>query len=186
MEATGSTCKRRWLECCHLSMPSPRPVAWCWTSLCAACLYIISMPDTVPVYTCVYIFVIFCGLRFSPAHSDDSQNYACNCSMFCACTQLGLPHNVMHFLVYEVLYLRPSMATDCDAWIYRSLSRERSSHDLSLWHSALLPSCQSIIRLCHSALRGKEEIKVSDSENKAHGCHLQGESPYDKDEYEEI
>jgi len=27
MEATGSACKSRWLECCHLSMPSPRPAA---------------------------------------------------------------------------------------------------------------------------------------------------------------
>ena len=27
MEATGSGCKRRWLECCHLSMPSARPAA---------------------------------------------------------------------------------------------------------------------------------------------------------------
>jgi len=30
MEATGSAiaaCKRRWLECCHLSMPSPQPAA---------------------------------------------------------------------------------------------------------------------------------------------------------------
>jgi len=28
MEATGSACKRRWLQCCHLSMPPPRPAAY--------------------------------------------------------------------------------------------------------------------------------------------------------------
>ena len=27
MEATGSAFKRRWLDCCHLSMPFPRPAA---------------------------------------------------------------------------------------------------------------------------------------------------------------
>jgi len=27
MEATGSACKRRWLQCCHLSMPPLQPAA---------------------------------------------------------------------------------------------------------------------------------------------------------------
>ena len=36
----------------------------CWTSLCAACLYIIARPDS--QFLCAHVlFVIFCGLRFS-------------------------------------------------------------------------------------------------------------------------
>ena len=47
MEATSSTCKRWWLEFFHLSMPRPRlTCSVCWTSLCAACLYIIARPDS--------------------------------------------------------------------------------------------------------------------------------------------
>ena len=38
MEATGSASKRRWLECRHLSMPSPRPAACAGPSL-------VSVPD---------------------------------------------------------------------------------------------------------------------------------------------
>ena len=34
MEATGSTCKRRWIECCHLCMPSP------WPAACAGPAYV--------------------------------------------------------------------------------------------------------------------------------------------------
>ena len=50
MEATGScysACNRRWLECCHLSMPSPRPAA-CAGPACVqhACIIIISRPDS--------------------------------------------------------------------------------------------------------------------------------------------
>jgi len=45
MEATGSACKRRWLECCHLYATSTT-CSVCWTSLSAACLYIITRPDS--------------------------------------------------------------------------------------------------------------------------------------------
>jgi len=186
MEATGSACKRRWARVlssvhaisttCSLVLDQP---------VCSMLVYYIQAWHSSCVHVCIY----FCDFLWPEVQPSTFwwQSNACNCSMFCACTRSGLPHNVVHFVVYEVLYLRPSMATDRDAWIYRSLSRERPSHDLSLWHSALLPSCQSIIlRLRHSALRGKEEIMVSDSENKAYGCHLQGESPSDRDEYEEI
>ena len=34
MEATGSACKRTWLECCHLSMPSPQPAACAGQPVC--------------------------------------------------------------------------------------------------------------------------------------------------------
>ena len=68
----------------------------CWTSLCAACLYIITRPDSQFLCTRVYI------LWFSVAWGSATfwwQSNACNCSMFCTCTQSGSPHNVMHFLV---------------------------------------------------------------------------------------
>ena len=65
MEATGSACKRRWLECCHLSMLSPRPVACAGpASLCAACLYIITRPDSSCVHVC--IFCDFLCLKVRP------------------------------------------------------------------------------------------------------------------------
>ena len=92
MEATGSASasKRRRLECCHLSMPSPRPAA------CAgpACV----QPDSQFLFTRVYDFL----WPVVQSHSDES--YACNCSMFCLCIRSGLPHNVVHFVVYKVIY----------------------------------------------------------------------------------
>jgi len=62
MEATGSASKRRWLECCHLSMPSPRP-AVCPGPSCVqhACIL---QPDLTHS-SCVHVCMIFCGPRFS-------------------------------------------------------------------------------------------------------------------------
>ena len=73
----------------------------CWTSLCAACLYIITRPDSRFLCTRAYI------LWFSVAWGSATfwwQSNACNCSMFCACTRSGLPHNVVHFLVMHSVY----------------------------------------------------------------------------------
>ena len=71
VEVTGLH-KRRWLECCCLSMPSPP--ALCAGPICVQhALYIVAMPDSLFMYTCV--------------HSDDIQSYAFNCSMFCTCTR---------------------------------------------------------------------------------------------------
>ena len=58
----------------------------CRTSLCAACLYIITRPDSQFLCTCVYI------LWFSVAWGSATfwwQSNAWNCSMFCVCTQSG-------------------------------------------------------------------------------------------------
>jgi len=91
IEATGSACKGRWLECCHL----------CWTSLCAACLYIIARPDSQFLCTRVYFW-------FSVASGSVTfwwQSYACNCSMVCMCIRSGSPHNVVHFLVIQVVWM---------------------------------------------------------------------------------
>ena len=43
MEAISSGCKRRWLECCHLSMPPPRPAA-CAGPACMLVTNIIARP----------------------------------------------------------------------------------------------------------------------------------------------
>ena len=71
----------------------------CWSSLCAACLYIITRPDSQLLCTRVYI------LWFSVAWGSATfwwQSNACDCYMFCACTRSGSPHKVMHFLVTQL------------------------------------------------------------------------------------
>ena len=68
----------------------------CWTSLCAACLYIYSQ-----AWLTVYDFI-------SVARGSVTfwwQSYACNCSIFCSCICSGSPHSVVHFLV-EVLVFK--------------------------------------------------------------------------------
>jgi len=45
MEAISSACKRRWLECCHLSMPPPQPAA-CAGPACMLVTNIIARPDS--------------------------------------------------------------------------------------------------------------------------------------------
>ena len=76
----------------------------CWISLCAACLYIITRPDSQLLCTRVYYFMWF-SLTWSSATLWWQLN-ACNCSMFCACTRSGTPHNVVHFLVMVLVFAR--------------------------------------------------------------------------------
>jgi len=75
----------------------------CWTSLCAACLYIITRPDS--LLLCTRVYILWFSLTWGSA-TFWWQSNACNCSMFCACTRSGLPHNVVHFLVMVLVFVR--------------------------------------------------------------------------------
>ena len=85
--------RKWWQECCHLSIPFPPAACVGPTCVQHACI-IIEPGLTHSLYTCVYFFVIFCGLVQS--QSDDMQSYAFKCSMFCTHTRSGSPHDVMH------------------------------------------------------------------------------------------
>jgi len=62
VEATSTMCKRRWLECCHLSMPSPCPAACAaWDQpVCSMLIYYSQAWLTVPVCMCVH----FCDIMW--------------------------------------------------------------------------------------------------------------------------
>jgi len=80
----------------------------CWTSLCAACLYIITRPDLQFLCTRVYKFVWF-SVAWGSATFWWLWN-VCNCSTFCACTRSGSPHNVVHSLVIIRLRLHSDLS----------------------------------------------------------------------------
>ena len=73
----------------------------CWTSMCAACLYVITRPDS--QFQCTRVYIMWFPVAWGSATLWWQSN-ACNCSMLCTCTQSGSPHNVMHFLVYMYMY----------------------------------------------------------------------------------
>ena len=63
------TCKRRWLECCHLSILSP-PAACAGPGCVQHVLYIVARPDSQFVHTCVLFYDSLCPEVQS--HSDGS------------------------------------------------------------------------------------------------------------------
>ena len=85
------TCKRRWLECYHLSMPYP-PAACVGPTCVQHALYIVARPDSVCVHVCTLLWysVTWDSVTFW------WQSYAFNYSNFCTCTRLSSPLNVVH------------------------------------------------------------------------------------------
>ena len=59
----------------------------CWTSLCAACLYIITRPDR---FLCTRLYILWFSVAWGSA-TFWWQSNACNCSTFWACTWSGSP-----------------------------------------------------------------------------------------------
>jgi len=80
MEATGSTWKRRWLECCYPSMPSPQPAA-CAGPVCVKHTRILQpgLTHSSCVHVCIFYICDFLWPEVQP-HSDDSQMHVANCS----------------------------------------------------------------------------------------------------------
>jgi len=76
----------------------------CWTSLCAACLYIITRPHSQLLCTRVYILHDFLWPKVQP-HSDDSQMHV---TAPCSARVLGQarPTMLVHFLVAERISAR--------------------------------------------------------------------------------
>ena len=52
MEATGSACTKKWLDCCHLSMPF-QPAVCAGPARVQRALHIVARPDSQFMYTCV-------------------------------------------------------------------------------------------------------------------------------------
>ena len=84
LQCISSACKRRWLECCHLSIPSP-PVACAGPACVQHALHIVVRPDSHFVHMCVLFCDILCPEVQS--HSDDGHmDLAAPCSV-CALGQ---------------------------------------------------------------------------------------------------
>jgi len=96
-EATRSARKKRWLECCNVSMPSP-PAACAWPSCVRHALYIVARPDSQFVYTCALFYDIL--WHEVQSHSNESHIHLTAPRSASALGQAH-PMSCIHLVVYR-------------------------------------------------------------------------------------